>query len=88
MIMQYDSTCQARLTKYLREKEIIHMKATAMTMTNRVAMKQQVKEGKLSLKERFSRYMDEYGIQITCGLMALNGDCNAYRTYTDLTRAR
>lgn len=64
------------------------MKATAMTMTNRVAMKQQVKEGKLSLKERFSRYMDEYGIQITCGLMALNGDCNAYRTYTDLTRAR
>lgn len=60
---------------------------TAMTMTNKAAMKKET-TGKLSLRERFSNYMEEYGIQIACGLMALQGDCNAYRTYAYMTRER
>ena len=61
---------------------------TAMTMTNKAAMKKETATGKLSLRERFSKYMEEYGIQIACGLLALNGDCNAYRTYAYMTRER
>lgn len=61
---------------------------TTMTMTNKAAMKQTAKKGGLSLRQRFANYLDEYAIQIACGLMAMHGDCDAYRTYADLTRAK
>lgn len=61
---------------------------TTMTMTNKATMKQEAKTGGCSLKERFKKYMEAYGAQITCGMMALQGDCNAYRTYAEMTRTR
>ena len=61
---------------------------TAMTMTNKAVMEKGTKAVRLSLRERFARYIEENGVQIACGLMALNGDSNAYRTYAMLTEKR
>lgn len=54
---------------------------TTMTMTN-------TKHHRLSLKERFANYVEKYGVQVTCGLLALNGDFHAYRLYTEMTGRR
>jgi len=61
---------------------------TAMTMTNKTVLDKGTKTSRLSLRERFARYMEENGVQIACGLLALNGDLNAYRTYAMLTEER
>ena len=61
---------------------------TATTMTNKAVLEKGTKAGRLSLRERFARYIEENGVQIACGLMALNGDSNAYRTYAMLTEER
>lgn len=61
---------------------------TTMTMTNKAVLEQRTETRRLSLRERFAKYMEENGVQIACGLLALNGDFNAYKTYAMLTEKR
>lgn len=60
----------------------------AITMTNKAVSNPRTETRRLSLKERFVKYMEENGVQIACGLLALNGDSNAYRTYAMLMEER
>ena len=60
---------------------------TALTMTNKAA-ENGIRTGRLKLRERFTRYMEKNGFQIACGLLALNGNFNAYRFYMDQTSER
>ena len=61
---------------------------TAMTMTNTAAYKKDSDHRRLSLMERFKKYMEENGAEIACALMALNGDTNSYKLYMQLKNAR
>lgn len=61
---------------------------TTITMTNKTAWEKETETPKLSLKEKFARYMKENSVLITCGLMTLNGNSNAYRTCAMLTEER
>ena len=68
------------------KKEISIM--TALTMTNKAVTNHGMRTGKLSLKERFIKYMEENGAQIVCGFLALNGNFHACRFYLEQTGNR
>lgn len=60
----------------------------SMTMTNTAVYKKDSEHRRLSLMERFKKYMEENGAEIACGFLALNGGSNAYKLYTQLKNAR
>lgn len=43
-------------------------------------------EKKAGLRERFAEYWEKNGAMIISGMMALNGNTNAYRTYCMLQK--
>ncbi len=59
---------------------------TAITMTNKAVLEKGT--AKLSLKEQFARYIKENSAMIICGLMTLNGNSDACKTYAMLTKER
>lgn len=66
------------------EKENKSMSTIALKNTDqRVFEKEEKKAG---LRERFAEYWMENGAMIISGMMALNGNTNAYRTYCMLRK--
>lgn len=60
------------------------MSTIALKNTNQKVFEKE--EKKAGLRERFAEYWKENGAMIISGMMALNGNTNAYRTYCMLRK--